>query len=129
MSSFAKASAATPLGDGRYEIQIDPDRFGAGPHRRSLAAASPRSLGAHVGDPDRHPLSLTCHFLRGLSAGPAIVTVTTERIGRGVTALSARMAQGEDTGVLALATFGVEREGTIDFDSPGPAVPRPAGVE
>ena len=129
MSEFSTASTVKPLGAGRYEVQIDPDWFGVGPHGGFLAATMLRSLSAHVDDEERHPLSLTCHFLSPLSAGPAVVTVTTERVGRGVTALSARMAQGDKTGVLALATFGVEREGIIDFDSPAPDVPPPDEVD
>jgi acyl-CoA thioesterase len=128
LTSFAKASAVKPLGDGRYEISIDPDWFGVGPNGGVLAATILRALAAHVDDPVRHPLSLTCHFLTRLTAGAAVVTVKIERAGRGVTALSARLEQADTTGVLALATFGVEREGVIDFDSPAPSVPPPEDV-
>lgn len=126
MSGFLTATEVTPVGDGRFEAQIDEEWFaGVGPNGGYLAAIVLRALTAHVNDPGRHPLSLTCHYLTALAAGPALLTVITERAGRGVTALSVRVEQDGRTGILALATFGVEREGIIDFDSPAPVVPRP----
>jgi acyl-CoA thioesterase len=129
LSGFEKATGVTALGDGRFEMNIDPGWFGVGPNGGVLAATMLRALTAHIDDAARHPLSLTCHFLRPLVAGAAVVSVSTERIGRGVTALSARIEQGETTGVLALSTFGVEREGLIDYETPAPDVPPPAEVE
>lgn len=126
MTGFAKASEVKALGDGRFEVQIGPEWFaGVGPNGGYLAAIVLRALIVHVDDQQRHPLSLTCHYLASPSAGPAVVTVTTERAGRGVTALSARMEQDGRTCILALATLGLEREGVIDFDSPPPRVPKP----
>jgi len=130
VSEFATATAVKPLGDGRFEIQIDEEWFaGVGPNGGYLAAIMLRALTAHVADAGRHPLSLTCHYLTPLAAGSAVVSITTERAGRGVTALSARMEQDGKTGILALASFGVEREGVIDFDTPAPSVPRPEDLD
>lgn len=123
MSGFSDATTVEHLGEGRYRIGIDSDWFvGTGPNGGYLAAIVLRALREHVTDLDRHPLSLTCHFLRAASEGPAIVDVRTERFGGGVTALSARLHQA-DTIVLALATFGVEREGMIDYETRAPGVP------
>lgn len=129
MSEFANATAVKALGDGHFEINIDRDWFGVGPNGGVLAATMLRALDAHVDDARRRPLSLTCHFLRPLQAGPAVVSVVTERVGRGITAMSARMQQGETTGVVALSSFGTEREGLIDYDSPAPEVPAPDAVQ
>lgn len=129
MSGFAKASEVKALGNRRFEVQIDAGFGGVGPNGGYLAAIVLRALIAHVADPERHPLSLTCHYLAPPTAGPAVVTVTTERRGRGVTALSARVEQEETTCILALATLGVEREGVIDFDTPAPRVPQPDEID
>ena len=59
------------------------------------AATSPRSscrrFIAEVGDADRHARSLTIHYLAPAVEGPAQLTVITERSGRMVSYLSARL--------------------------------------
>ena len=126
MSDFEQATAVIPAGAGKYRLRIDPDWFaGAGPNGGYLAGVALRALIAHTADRERHPLSLTCHFLSAAHAGECDIDVTTEREGKGITALSARMHQDGETVMLALATLGVEREGMIDFETPAPSVPRP----
>lgn len=123
MSDFKNASRVEPIADGEYGVTIDPDWYaGFGPNGGYLAGIMLRALVTHVDDPARHPLSLTCHYLGSPETGDAVVAVTTERAGRGVTALSARMEQNGRTCILALATLGVEREGAIDFASQAPSV-------
>lgn len=90
-----------------------------------VAAVVTRALEAVVADPDRRPRSLTVHYLAGCRPGPARITATVERSGSSMTALSARMTQGDATVALALAAFATARPG-LDFQhQPMPETPPP----
>ena len=121
---FAQDSAVTPLGDGLFEVEISKDWWGhGGPHGGYMAALMLRAFTAHVDEPERLPKSMTCHFMRPPSLGRAVIHVTTERAGRGVSFLSARLLQDNVPFITALAAYGFEREGAINYSSPAPAVP------
>ena len=77
---------------------------------------------AEVGDPTRRPRSLTLQYLRPPAEGEVQVEVTTERAGRTVTNLSARLVQGGRTLVLALASLAADRPAEVAFDE-GPGLP------
>jgi acyl-CoA thioesterase len=93
-----------------------------GPNGGYVAAIVLRALQEALGDDDRHPRSLTLHYLSPPAEGPVIVEVTVERHGRTLTTLSARMWQGradapDDRRLLVIATgaFAVSRP-SFDFD-------------
>ena len=106
-------TAVTPLGDGVYDARIDAGWWiERGPNGGYIAAllmqafiaevrrASPRSSEsvdsvATVDETDRHARSLTVHYLAPAVEGPAELVVHTERAGRLVRYLSARLRQGE----------------------------------
>ncbi len=127
---FAEATAVRPLGDGRYGAGIDTDwSTPRGANGGYLAAVVLRALAAEV-PADKHPRSLTCHFLRPPEGGDVEVAVTTERTGRAVSTLSARLTQGGETCVLALAAFGVELDTELEYaDLTMPDVPASDTIE
>lgn len=109
---FARDTAVRPLGGGRFAVRLDEAWWiVAGPNGGYVAALMLRAILAHLdtrspsatgtGDPARPPRSLTVHFVRPPAAGDAIVAVTLERSGRGLSTLSARLEQ--DGRVCALA--------------------------
>ncbi len=122
--AFARATAVEPLGGGAWEGTCDTSWSAPnGPNGGYLAAIVLRALTAAVADDARPARSLTCHYLRPPGPGPVRVEVTEERVGRSVTALSARLLQGGRLCVLALAAFAVDREGAADYAAVAPTVP------
>jgi acyl-CoA thioesterase len=105
-TGLAAGTAVAPLGDGRFAAEILEEWWGgAGPHGGYVAAIVLRALVAALDDPARPPRSLTLHFLSPPAVGPCEVAVTTERAGRSLSALSARLEQEGRVRVLALAAF------------------------
>ncbi len=89
-----------------YDATIAPGwRAGRGPHGGYLAAMILRALTDAVGEAARAPRSLTIHYLRAPIEGPVEIECTSERHGRSLTALSARMLQEGRPTALALAAF------------------------
>jgi acyl-CoA thioesterase len=126
VTRFATDTAVEPAGPGRYAARIDDGWWiQRGPNGGYLAAIVLRALVAEVADPDRAPRSITLHYLRPPVAGPCEVTVVIERAGRGMTTASARLVQDGRDCVLALAAFGVAREGPELHEHPMPEVPPP----
>lgn len=126
MTRFADDTAVTALGDGRYGAVVDRGWWiERGPNGGYLAAIVLRAILAEVDDPSRRPRSLTLHYLRPPVEGPCKVIVTTERAGRGLTTVSARLRQDERDCVLVLAALGVDRPGPSLDDQQAPDVARP----
>lgn len=124
-------SAVTPLGGGRYRATFSTDWWvHAGPNGGIVAATVLRACSAEVGGDAgtgaaRWPRTLTVHYLAPPQAGDAEVTVTVERAGRGVTFLSARLAQGGRAVAVGLAAFSTARD-AFDFGVvPLPELPPP----
>src|SRR6187401_1004813 len=93
---FDLDTAPVAQGDGRYASRIDGGWWiQRGPNGGYLAAVLVQPLVAEVADPDRHLRSLTIHYLAPPTEGPAEVTVRSERTGRTVQYLTARLQQGE----------------------------------
>jgi len=130
MSRFTDDTAVTPLGDGRYSATIH-DRWWIqrGPNGGYLAAIVLRSVIAEVADDERRPRSVTLHYLRPPEAGACEVAVTIERAGRGMSTVTARLAQDGKDCVLATVALGVDREGPELDEHPMPDVPPPEEVE
>jgi acyl-CoA thioesterase len=107
---FDRDTEARPLGEGAYEVRIDPGWWVVrGPNGGYIAALLVRALENEVGDPARVLRSFTVHYLRPPAAGPAGIDVRIERAGRSVTTASARLLQGGRLQALALAAFAVPR--------------------
>jgi acyl-CoA thioesterase len=117
------------MGDGLFGVDISKDWWGhGGPHGGYMAALMLRAFTAHVDEPERLPKSMTCHFMRPPAQGAAVIHVTTERAGRGVSFLSARLVQDNVPFITALAAYAYEREGAINYSTPAPDVPSPDEV-
>ncbi len=126
MSRFATDTAVTAVGEGRYAALVDEGWWiQRGPNGGYLAAIVLRAILAEVADAERTPRSITLHYLRPPAVGPCEVAVTVERAGRGLSTVSARLAQDGRDCILALAALGVAREGAAFDDHPMPAVPPP----
>ena len=126
MSRFVTDTAVAAVGPGRYAASIDRGWWiERGPNGGYLAAIVLRAVVAEVDDRARRPRSLTLHYLRPPVEGPCEVTVTLERVGRGLTTASARLTQDGRDCILALAALGVDRPGPELHDHPAPVVPSP----
>lgn len=127
-TEFERDTAVEPVGDGRFRARISPSWWiVTGPNGGYVAAVVLRAMVAAVADPGRRPISSTFHYLRPPEAGPVEVDVTVERSGRTVTNVSARLLQDGRLLVIALAAFGVARDGALDFDETEGLPLRPDG--
>jgi acyl-CoA thioesterase len=126
MSRFARDTAVTGLGGGRYAAHIDEGWWvQRGPNGGYLAAIVLRAIVEEVDDPARRPRSIALHYLRPPAAGACEVAVTVERTGRGLTTVAARLQQGGRDCILALAALGVVRPGPEVLDAAMPDAPSP----
>lgn len=97
-----------------------------------MAAILLRGLALAVDDAERHPRSLTVHYLEAPEEGPVELTATVERTGRGLTTATGRLIQGGRTICIAVGAFGKERGSSValhDASPPalgGPIERRPA---
>ena len=119
-SRFDTDTAVVPIGDGAYDARIDAGWWiERGPNGGYIAALVMQALLAEVADPERHARSLTVHYLAPAVEGPAEVVVRTERTGRLVRYLTARLTQGDRLIATAQAAFAT-------FNSDGPAFADPS---
>ena len=128
---FDTDTAVVALGDGRFEARIDHGWWiERGPNGGYVAALIVQALVAAVGDPARHLRSLTVHYLAPAVEGPAQLTVTTERSGRMVHYLSARLHQGDRLIATAQAAFAtLTGSGPVFADPSFPGYPYPDQIE
>jgi acyl-CoA thioesterase len=130
VSAFERATAVTPLGDGRWTATADAGWFATrGPNGGYLAAIVLRAMAAAVGDAARHPRSLTLHYTRPPVAGEVAVTVTAERSGRRLSTVSARVEQEGRLCIVALGAFSEDFEAAADYADKAPVVPHPEAIE
>lgn len=88
------------------EAEVSPAwRAGRGPHGGYLAAMLLRALAQSLEDPARAARSLTIHFARAPRPGLVSIATATEREGRSLSTLSARMEQDGTLIALALSAF------------------------
>lgn len=118
--------AMEPADPGTYQGRMS-RRFWiyAGPNGGYVAAAILRGLSLEVGDPDRTPRSMTVHFTERPEEGAVTLYARVERAGRRMTTVSGRLVQGRRTVAVALATFGVDRDGYEHQGAHMPEVPAP----
>lgn len=96
-----------PTRGGHFDATVHPGwGTSRSPNGGYLMAMMLRGMVTTVGDPARPPRSMTTHFLRAATHGPAKLDVTIERIGGKLTTVSARMLQNDKTIALGLAAFG-----------------------
>jgi acyl-CoA thioesterase len=126
---FAADTSVSLVEPGRYAGRVDPGWFVLrGPNGGYVAAIILRALEASVADPDRPPRSLTVHYLRPPAEGPVEVEVTTDRQGRLVSALTARLLQNGKVMATALAAFGAATPIAEYSDVAMPAAPPPTAL-
>ncbi len=93
-------------GQTMFGAEVAPDwRAGRGPHGGYLAAMLLRALVETVAEDARAPRSLTIHYARVPEPGPVEISTVTERQGRSLSTLSARMEQDGELIAIALAAF------------------------
>lgn len=115
-----------PLATASFEAGIAAGwRAGRGPHGGYLAAILLRALTETIEDPTRTPRSLTIHYARAPSTGPAFIHTTLERQGRSLSTLSARLEQEGRVMALALAAFSTPWHAPAAGELPMPEVAPP----
>ena len=130
MTRFDTDTAVTPIGAGRYAAVLDEGWWiSTGPNGGYLAAVLMNALVQAVADPERSCRSFTTHYLSQAVAGPVVIEVTTERSGRSMTSLSARLLQGERLIATVLAAFSRQRPGPEFLDPVMPDVAPPEELD
>jgi acyl-CoA thioesterase len=124
VTRFDRDTAVVPAGDGVFDVNVDRGWWiVVGPNGGYVAALVLRAMEAALADPERPARSLTLHYVSPAVAGPARVHVRVERSGRSMSALSARLVQGERLIALGLGSFGRGRAGLEFQDHAMPEVP------
>jgi hypothetical protein len=114
-----EAVAATPVGDGRYAVTVDPAwSIGTRPHGGYLMALVLRA--AVLASPHPDPISMSTVFLRPPSYGPATVVVEQIRSGRTVATHRARLIEDGQPVLEALVVSGRLPDDPPDFQEGSP---------
>jgi acyl-CoA thioesterase len=109
-----------------FRAQLDPLYWGhVAAHGGYLAALLLRAMGECVGDEARAPRSLTVHFLKAPSEGPAEVHVEPLRRGGKISCFNARIVQDSVPVTFAVAAFGSAFDGEGFQHVPSPELPAP----
>lgn len=126
MTRFDDDTSFKRLDETTFERDIDSTWWGdRGPHGGYMAAMIQRALRETVDDPGRPARSLTLHFLAPPREGTVRVTTRLERVGRSLTAVSARLEQDGETMITAFGTFSGARESMVFTDRQMPDAPPP----
>ena len=132
-SRFDLDTAVARRGEDAFTASLDPGWWiERGPNGGYIGAILMKALEAHHGDAGAgmHPRSLTIHYLAPGREGPADVSVRTERAGRTMHYLSARLIQGERLLAVANAAFAHLNTGTPSFsDRTFPDYPHPDSID
>jgi len=139
---FARDTALRPLGAGGFEARIDRGWWIVrGPNGGYVAAIVLRAMAEAVGDPARHPRSLTVHYVAPLEEGAARLETRVERRGRSLATCTARVHQDGRLRALGVGAFSPPWPGPTLHDRvapeapppeacpPGPSGAAPAGLE
>ena len=111
MGRFSEASAVTPVGEGRFAVDIHPSwTIGGKPNGGYLLATLGRAAASVA--PHPHPIAASTHYLRAPDPGPAVVEVEVLRAGRGASQARARLLQADTLCLEGLITLG-----TLDAQS------------
>jgi len=121
---FDRAIAVEDQGDGRMAALLDATWTApAGLNGGYIAAVVLNAMTAVVGDPARHPRSITLQYLASPQPGPAVVEVAIERSGRTLTSTSARLVQDGRTSIVALGVLAGDYSSPVEFATPPPPIP------
>jgi acyl-CoA thioesterase len=121
---FDRAIAVEDQGEGRMAVLLDATWTApAGLNGGYIAAVVLNAMAAVVGDPARHPRSITLQYLASPQPGPAVVEVAIERSGRTLTSTSARLVQDGRTSIVALGVLAGDYESAVQFATPPPSMP------
>src|SRR3954451_8462687 len=131
MSKFERDTSVNEVEPGVFEGNVNRDWWIVfGPNGGFIAAMLVKAMAAAVGDDTRMARSLTIHYTAAPKEGPVRIRTTTERAGRSLTTISARMEQDGRLIALAIGAFSRKRVAAIEFDeAPPPQVPPPEAVE
>lgn len=112
MAALLDLIALEPDGAGRYRLDIvDNYWIIGGPNGGYLAAILAHAGDVELAEPERHLRSLTTHYLRPPTVGPAEVTVTVEQRGRSVAWLRMQLHQAGRPILLATGAWAMPRSG------------------
>ncbi len=126
---FDRDIAVVAAGGGAYDARIDAGWWVVrGPNGGYVAALLANALTAAVANPARTLRSLTVHYLRPPTAGPARVETQLERVGRSLTSVSARLLQNDLLEAIAIAAFAEPRPGPELHHAIAPEVEPPAAL-
>ncbi len=110
MTRFDRDTALSALGPNRFRVRIDPGWWIThGPNGGYVAAILTRAVQEAVADGSRRPRTLTVHYLSPLVEGDAEIEIQSERQGRTLTTVSARLVQDGRPCALALAALSSPR--------------------
>lgn len=123
---FARDTAVTALGNGRFRAAIDPGWAvieGAAPNGGYVLALAARAMRDGLPHPD--PVSITAHFLAPPEPGPVDIEVELIRSGRRHSTVAARLVQEGRERTRLLGTFAdlSNADGPARVDRPGPSLP------
>jgi len=123
--TFEVATAVTQVGDGRFRAEVDPGwSTPIAANGGYLAAILVRAIEAHgATGTDRQLRSLTCHFLRPVTAGQLDVAVELARAGRRISSVRVTASQGGKDAIHALAALAV-----LDLPAAGTWEPEPPQI-
>ncbi len=128
-TTFDQDVAVRQTSGGVYEAVIGDAWTIIGPNGGYLASLIQNAMFSEVNDPERTLRSLTTHYLRSPKVAPVEIEVTTERSGKTLSTLSARMTQDGETMALALGAFSKPWDGIDYSDTEMPTVPPPEEIE
>jgi len=101
---FDDETALEQVGEHRWRTHLVADwNIGVNPNGGYLLAPLQRAMGQASGHPD--PLSVTTHYLRPGSAGPAEIEVEVVRTGRTIGTVRGRLIQDGKTRLESLGAF------------------------
>ena len=118
VTTFGRDTAVTRVDDDAFRATLSEDWWVfAGANGGYLAAVLMRALTERLDDPARMARSLTVHYLRPPSAGPADVATNLVRVGRSLATLTATMTQDGNEVAIATAAFSVPRPSMTFHDA------------
>jgi acyl-coenzyme A thioesterase PaaI-like protein len=130
VTNLQEATALTPLGDGRYEVDLD-EAFAIGgdrPNGGYMLACLGRAAvaaGAEAGASHPHPIATGVQYVRSPSLGPAVIETDVTRVGRSASQVSARLVQDGTAGVAARFTLATLHESAEPYWGAIPPVELP----
>lgn len=123
-TEFDAATAVARAGEDAFTVSLSEDwRVFTGLNGGYLAAVLLRALTERVDDPSRMARSLTVHYVRPPSTGPATITTRLVRAGRSLATLTATLEQEGAETAIAVAAFSKARPSMTFQDVAMPVVP------